>query len=111
MPPGPRTTFASTIGTSTRARCTRLVVRLPLRSHVSDTTVPALPLILAVAWSDVWPPIRLPFTATITSPARSPACLAGESSNTRMICSPRLTSCTVMPTPSNSPLVVSWNFS
>jgi hypothetical protein len=37
--------------------------------------------------------------------------LAGEPSNTFVTRSPRLTAATVSPTPSNSPLVASWNWS
>jgi hypothetical protein len=75
---------------------------------VSVTVVPAGPLMSATASSEVIPSSDRPSTATIRSPLRRPARSAGEPSKIVAIFSPRRTSCTVMPTPSNWPPLTSW---
>ena len=76
---------------------------------VSVTEVPARPLMRVVACSDVAPVSVVPLTAMITSPGFSPPLAAGEPLKTVRMRSPRLTSSTVMPTPSNLPSVASLN--
>ena len=76
---------------------------------MSVTGVPAGPLISVVACSDVLPASECPSTAVITSPVRIPPRWAGEPSNTVSTRSPRFTSATFMPTPSNAPSVASSN--
>ena len=61
---------------------------LPGRSIPSATSVPGGPLISAVAASAESPASLRPLTATISSPAFSPARSAGEVSNTRAIADP-----------------------
>ena len=101
---------ASTTGTSTRARSSRMSRgdRLPETTE-SVTSVPDGPLISVVACSEVFPASERPSTAVITSPPRIPPRSAGESSNTVSTFRPRATSATFMPTPSNAPSVASWN--
>ncbi len=71
--------------------------------------MPDGPLIRPVATSLLTPAIERPSTAVITSPSRIPAFSAGEPSKTRSTLSPRRSSSTFMPTPSNSPLTDSRN--
>ena len=73
------------------------------------TVVPAGPLISVVACSEVLPASDSPSTAVITSPVLMPPRWAGEPSNTVSTRSPRSTSATFIPTPSNAPSVASWN--
>jgi hypothetical protein len=65
-------------------------------------------LIRAVDSSELRPAIERPLTRVITSPGLTPPRAAGESRYTVSTRSPRGTSSTVMPTPSNSPCVASW---
>ena len=73
-----------------RHACERRVRRAVRCSTCSCTSVPGRPLISAVAVSADSPASLRPLTATITSPAFSPARAAGEESNTRAIGRPRL---------------------
>ncbi len=68
---------------------------------VSRTSVPALPLIFAVDSFDGCPAIDLPPTPVIRSSFSRPALAAGEPSYTWTMRSPRASSATLTPMPSN----------
>ena len=110
MRPSSRTIRDSTTGTSTRARSsvTSRGFSLPVTT-VSVTSVPARPLMRVVACSEEAPFSVFPFTAMISSPGFRPPLAAGEPLNTVRMRSPRWTSSTFMPTPSNAPCVASSN--
>src|SRR6478735_6275273 len=97
-------TLEVTGGTFTFARPTVSVRRLPPETTVSRTFVPGLPRIFEVATSLGLPAIDSPATATIVSPRRRPAFLAGEAGRTSEMRSPFFVVETVTPIPENSPL-------
>ncbi len=70
------------MGIATRARVMSRSRRSPLRSRPSRTCVPAGPRTASVTSSTVHPVTGCPSTATITSPACSPAASAGLSGST-----------------------------
>jgi hypothetical protein len=78
-------------------------LRVSASSTSRDTLVPAGPLILPVATLALRPAIDLPSTAVIRSPFSIPALAAGVPGKTLSTRSPRRSSSTVIPTPSNSP--------
>ncbi len=95
----------SVTGTSIFSRSTVMLREssAPGLNTSSSTLLPAGPLIRPVASSELTPAIERPSTDRIRSPFAMPAALAGESSKTVRTLSPRWSSSTVMPTPSNSP--------
>ena len=95
----------SVTGTSIRSRSTVMVRESssPGLNTSSSTSLPAGPLIRPVASSLLRPAIERPSTDRIRSPFAIPASCAGESSKTVRTLSPRRSSSTVIPTPSNSP--------
>ena len=108
--PSKSSSLPSTTGTASSSRVSVSSRSSPVegRSTVIVTSVPALPLISAVARSGSSPAIDLPSTSVTMSPWRIPASFAGEPSNVLATRRPRLTPVTLMPTPEKLPSVSSW---